>query len=122
MKIVACGLWSSLVGLRSMQPGGDFCTTLNAGERRMDTQYFALASNYTPLHPTLARLAADHDLVDKIFKGVGNDMVVPTLGVFEAARYFPITAQVTFDASDGIHTGFFQYPRTTEQLTKWLAT
>ena len=124
VKIVACGLWSSLVGLRSMQPGGDFCTTLNAGERRMDTQYFALASNYTPLHPTLARLAADR-LVDKVFKGVGNDMVVPTLGVFEenGSPYFPITAQVTFDASDGIpHTGFFQYPRTTEQLTKWLAT
>lgn len=123
VKIVACGLWSSLVGLRSMQPGGTFCTTLNAGERAVDTQYFALASNYTPRHPTLARLAADR-LMDKVFQGFGNDMVVPTLGVFETngSPYFPIVAQVTFDASDGVpHTGFFEYPRTTEQLTAWLA-
>lgn len=123
VKIVGCGLWSSLVGLRSMQPGGTFCTTLNAGERAVDTQYFALASNYTPRHPTLTRLAADR-LVDKVFHGAQNDMVVPTLGVFEGngSPYFPIAAQVTFDASDGIpHTGFFEYPRTTEQLTEWLS-
>lgn len=123
VKLLATGLWSSLDGLRSMQPEGEFGAWLNVGERSDRTHYFALTSNYTPTHKTLMRLATDR-LADRIFKGTANDMVVPTDGVFAAngSGYFPIAEQVVFGASDGVaHTSFFQYPKTTAQLSSWLA-
>jgi len=122
VKLVATGLWSGLKGLHSMQPGGEFGTWLNTGERAKDTRYFALASNYTPAAPSLVQLVSDR-LMDKVFKGAPNDLVVPTEGVFAAngSGYFPIEGQVVFDAADGVaHTGFFQYPRTTTQMDTWL--
>lgn len=122
VKLVATGLWSGLRGLHSMQPGGEFGAWLNAGDRARDTRYFALTSNYTPTHAGLLQLATDK-LADKVFKGAHNDLVVPTDGVYAAngSGYFPIEGEVVFDATDGVsHTGFFQYPKTTEHITTWL--
>ena len=122
VKLVATGLWSGLKGLHSMQPGGEFGTWLNTGERAKETRYFALASNYTPTQPSLVQLVKDR-LMDKVFKGAGNDLVVPTDGVFAAngSGYFPIEGEVVFNAVDGVpHTGFFQYARTTTQMETWL--
>ena len=123
VKLVATGLWSSLAGLQSMRPGGPFGAWLNAGERGADVRYFALASNYTPREPRLAQLVADR-LMDRVFKQVRNDMVVPTDGVYDAngSGYFPITDQLVLGAADGVaHTQFFQYPRSTAQIAAWLA-
>ena len=95
---------------------------LNSGERASDTQYFALTSNFSPTQTSLMQLAADK-LMDRVFKGARNDLVVPTDGVYAAngSGYFPIAGEVVFGAGDGVaHTGFFQYPKTTELLTKWL--
>ena len=122
VKLVATGLWSGLKGLHSMQPGGEFGTWLNTGERAKETRYFALASNYTPTQPSLVQLVKDR-LMDKVFKGSGNDLVVPTDGVFAAngSGYFPIEGEVVFGAADGVpHTGFFQYARTATQMETWL--
>jgi hypothetical protein len=122
VKLVATGLWSGLKGLHSMQPDGEFGTWLNTGERARETRYFALASNYTPTHAGLMQLATDK-LADKVFKGARNDLVVPTDGVYSAngSGYFPIAGEVVFDATDGVsHTGFFEYPKTTERITSWL--
>jgi hypothetical protein len=122
VKLVATGLWSGLKGLHSMQPDGTFGAWLNTGARERDTRYFALASNFTPTQPGLMQLAADK-LMDRVFKGAKNDLVVPTDGVFAAngSGYFPISEQVVFGAGDGVpHTGFFQYPRTTDLIAGWL--
>ncbi len=122
VKLVATGLWTGLKGLHSMQPDGEFGTWLNSGERASDTQYFALTSNFSPTQTSLMQLAADK-LMDRVFKGARNDLVVPTDGVYAAngSGYFPIAGEVVFGAGDGVpHTGFFQYPKTTELLTKWL--
>lgn len=122
VKLVATGVWSGLKGLHSMQPGGTFGTWLNTGERTKETRYFALASNYTPTQPSLVQLAKDR-LMDKVFKGAPNDLVVPTDGVFTAngSGYFPIEDELVFDEADGVsHTGFFQYTRTTTQMDTWL--
>ena len=122
VKLVAVGLYAGLKGLHSMQPNGEFGTWLNAGERQRDTQYFALASNYSPTQTSLLQLATDK-LMDRVFKGARNDLVVPTDGVYAAngSGYFPIADEVVFGAGDGVaHTGFFQYPKTTELIASWL--
>jgi pimeloyl-ACP methyl ester carboxylesterase len=122
VKLVATGLWAGLKGLHSMQPEGEFGRWLNSGERLRETRYFALASDYTPTHQSLKALAAD-TLMDKVFKGARNDLVVPTDGVYadNGSKYFPIAGEVVFSAADGVpHTGFFQYPKTTELITAWL--
>lgn len=122
VKLVATGLWSGLKGLHSMQPDGTFGAWLNTGTRERDTKYFALASDYTPTQTGLIQLATDK-LMDRVFKGAHNDLVVPTDGVFAAngSGYFPISEQVVFGATDGVpHTGFFQYPKTTELIATWL--
>ena len=122
VKLVATGLWSGLKGLHSMQPEGSFGNWLNTGTRERDTKYFALASDYTPTQAGLMQLATDK-LMDRVFNGAHNDLVVPTDGVFSAngSGYFPISEQVVFGATDGVpHTGFFQYPKTTELIATWL--
>jgi len=122
VKLVATGLWTGLKGLHSMQPDGEFGTWLNSGERARDTQYFALASNFSPTQASLMQLATDK-LMDKVFKGAHNDLVVPTDGVYAAngSGYFPIADEVVFGAGDGVaHTGFFQYPKTTGLIATWL--
>jgi len=124
VKLVAMGLWEGLAGLRSMQPGGDFATWMNVGDRARETRYFALTSNFTPAHPGLVQLATDR-LMDKVFQGAANDLVVPTEGVYAAngSGYFPIAGEVIYTAADAVpHTGFFQYPRTAEAITGWLTT
>jgi hypothetical protein len=122
VKLVATGLWTGLKGLHSMQPGGEFGAWLNTGERAGTTRYFALSSNYAPTHPGLLQLVTDK-LADRVFKGVHNDLVVPTDGVFadNGSGYFPISGEVVFGPADGVpHTGFFSHPKTTEQLVTWL--
>jgi len=122
VKMVACGLLSGLDGLRSMQPGGSFAAWLNTPGRRGAATYLALASDYTPTTASLSRLAADR-LMDRVFQGARNDLVVPTAGVGGAngSPYFPIAEQVVFGAADGVpHTGFFQHPRVIGQLLQWL--
>ncbi len=122
VKLVATGLWAGLKGLHSMQPDGEFGTWLNTGERAKDVRYFALTSNFSPTQSSLMQLAADK-LMDTVFKGAHNDLVVPTVGVYAAngSGYFPIADEVVFGAGDGVaHTGFFQYPKTTELIATWL--
>lgn len=122
VKLVAQGLWDGLDGLRSMQPGGTFCTWLAEGTQENTTRYLALASDYTPTHPALVKLLTDR-LADRVFKGARNDLVVPTDGVYAAngAPRFPIDGQVVFSDADGVpHTGFFEFPRTTRQIMAWL--
>ena len=87
-----------------------------------DTRYFALASNFTPSEPGLKQLAMDR-LMDRVFKA-GNDLVVPTEGVFadNGSKYFPIEQRFVFQGSDGIaHTGFFANRGARDKIMEWLS-
>ncbi|MCC7054404.1 MAG: caspase family protein [Gemmatimonadaceae bacterium] len=123
VKLVATGLWSGLAGLRAMQPSGDFGTWLAEGTQGHDTKYYALASDFSSARGGALGVLAEK-LAGRVFKGARNDLVVPTDGVYAAngSRFFPIDGQVVFSDEDGVpHTGFFQFPRTTAQITTWLA-
>jgi hypothetical protein len=119
-KQIAVGAVKGLRGLQSMRPGGEFARWLNVGPKG-ETRYYALASNFTPSEPGLRQLVMDR-LMDRVFKA-GNDLVVPTEGVFSdnGSRYFPIEQRFVFQGSDGIaHTGFFANRGVREKIMEWL--
>jgi hypothetical protein len=120
-KQLAVGAVKGLRGLQAMRPGGEFGEWLNRGPRAGESQYFALASDYTPATPGLKDLAADR-LMDRIFR-VRNDLVVPTDGVFGAngSGFFPIEDNVVFQGGDAVgHTGYFASPGVRDKIAEWL--
>jgi hypothetical protein len=120
-KQLAVGAAKGLPGLQAMRPDGAFAKRLNAGARAGDTRYFALTSDYTPRHAGLKRLLADR-LMDGIFKG-GNDLVVPSEGVWSAngSGFFPIDEKrVLSDGESVAHTEFFTSPGAQRQMLEWL--
>lgn len=102
--------------------------TLNRSQQRSPALYSAAAADFEPRPGRdngwlIARFGpfsplADA-LMDRVFtldgKEVGNDLVVPTDGVFAANGHpsFPIADPLRYDAADGIwHTAFFAEART----------
>lgn len=126
VKIVGHGALNGLVGLKSMHPTGAFLKRLNKGGKR-DAQYFAIAADYEPTDPTIRSLvsrAADR-LIDRIFEGVQNDLVVPELGVYDAngCDSFPIADErcFKFPGSAGVtHTTMFSRREVVDRLNAWL--
>jgi hypothetical protein len=121
VKMLAVGVLHGLPGLQSMVPAGGFLTQLNTSPVGAD-KYFALASDYTPTDPGLKAWAANR-LLDRIFQKAENDLVVPTLGVYDknGCGYFPIAEKLVYGQGDGIsHTTYFGEPRTQERILEWL--
>ncbi len=121
-KMLAVGALHGLPGLQAMNPRGAFLANFNHGAAGQD-RYFALASNYEPKDPGLRAWAVNR-LVDRVFQNAGNDLVVPTLGVYDAngSGYFPIANPVVFGPARGVwHGGFFSEPDTQQAILKWLA-
>jgi hypothetical protein len=126
VKIIGHGALSGLVGLKSMNPVGAFLKSLNKGGRR-DAQYFAVAANYEPTDLTIRSLvsrSADK-LIDRIFEGADNDLVVPEPGVYEAngCDSFPIADErcLKFPGSAGVtHTTMFGRDEVVDRLSAWL--
>ena len=121
-KMLAVGAAGGLPGLTAMQPGGAFAKGLNAGDRAGETRYFALASDYAPGAPGLRAMLQDR-LMDKVF-GAGNDLVVPTDGVFAAngSGYFPIEDRAVFSGAEGVaHTTFFESRAARDTIMRWLS-
>ncbi|HYO14678.1 MAG TPA: hypothetical protein VE685_15900 [Thermoanaerobaculia bacterium] len=121
-KQLAVGALKGLDGLQSMLPGGPFLKALNKGDRD-GKRYFALTSHYEPTVAGWKAWATDR-LLDKIFK-TENDLVVPTLGVYDknGSGFFPIEDhdRIVFEKVDGIaHTRFFGEPRVQERILGWL--
>lgn len=120
-KLLAVGAVKGLDGLASMDPGGGFQGWLNTGQAPAGVSYRALAADYEPTIPGFADFARDW-LMDKVFKA-GNDLIVPTAGVFSAnnAGLFPIDERHVFDANAGVaHTTFFSERTTQDKLLEWL--
>lgn len=122
VKMLAVGVLHGLPGLQSMAPAGPFLAGLNNSPAGAD-RYYAMASDYSPADPGLKAWAANR-LLDRVFKNVANDLVVPMLGVYDknGCGYFPIAEKLVYGPADGIsHTNYFGAPRTQEQILAWLA-
>ncbi len=130
VKMVGHGALKGLAGLASMDPRGDFLKTLNAGGTagpEGNTEYYALAADYEPKGALrqLVRTVADATL-DRVFEKAPNDLVVPTLGVFDQNGHgnFPLddARVLRIDKTkDVIHTSYFPHPDTAAALLSWLS-
>jgi len=127
VKVIGHAGLKSLDGLASMNPKGPFLGAMNAaGARARD--YYAFASNYEPTDRGLRALvtgAADK-AVDFIFREAGNDLVVPTDGVFQenGGNGFPMRDDhvFKFPPERGVmHTNFFSQPEVNKRLVEWLS-
>ena len=120
-KQLAVGALKGLEGLQAMLPRGEFLQGLNAGDKD-EKRYFALAANFEPTVPGWKSYTADR-LLDKIFEQADNDLVVPTLGVYDknGSGFFPIEDRLVFGKGDGVaHPGFFGQARAQEKMLEWL--
>lgn len=127
VKMLGHGALRGLGGLNSMHPAGAFLAGLNRRERGR-AEYFAIAANYEPTDPGLRGvvMGAADKVVDRIFGDSGNDLVVPTRGVWEAngCESFPLRADHvhSFAPGDGVmHTTFFSQGVVSAKLQEWLA-
>ena len=121
VKQLAVAAANGLDGLRSMQPDGPFLTDLNK-EGTLDTRYYALSADYEPGDTGLKSFAKDL-LFDTIF-GKGNDLVVPTDGVWDknGSSQFPVAERHVFAAAEGIqHSGFFANAAARDKILGWLS-
>lgn len=119
-KLLAVGVLRGLDGLRCMDPGSDYLGWLNSpGDA--GASYFAMAGDFEPTNPGW-KLWARNRLLDSVF-GAGNDLVVPTEGVYAAngSSLFPIERRFAYGPDDGVsHSTFFSEPRTRERILGWL--
>lgn len=122
VKVLAHGLLRGLPGLASMNPHGDFLRDLNQGPP-LDVDYFSLAADFEP-RGGLRDLVVDAG-ADVVFGRDKNDLVVPTLGVYDQNGHpsFPLAsaARHQFDDSHGVlHTNFFPHGDAQQVLERWL--
>lgn len=122
LKQLAVGAFGGLDGVMSMDPAGDYLKAFNTTPGSSST-YRAIASNYEPLRGSaLARIARNAG-TDFVFARAGNDLVVPTNGVFEVdgATGFPVADPFVFAAEEGVdHGSYFQRPEVSVKLLEWL--
>ncbi|KIQ25692.1 hypothetical protein RT97_23285 [Variovorax paradoxus] len=128
VKVIAHGALKGLDGLASMRPEGAFLGRVNASAAAAPADYFAIASNYSATDTGLRGLVAGGKdlLLDTVFGKAGNDLVVPTDGVFQknGSSRFPLDARrvLLFEPGEGVsHTTLFQNPKVSERLLEWLA-
>ncbi|MEZ2296408.1 esterase/lipase family protein [Variovorax sp. RCC_210] len=127
VKVIAHGALKGLDGLASMRPQGEFLGRVNAGTAA-PADYFAIASNYSAIDTGLRGLVAGGTdlLLDTVFGEAGNDLVVPTEGVFQTngSSRFPLDAGrvLLFEPREGVsHTTLFQNEKVSQRLLAWLA-
>ncbi|MEO8829158.1 alpha/beta hydrolase [Lapillicoccus sp.] len=122
LKQLSVGAYGGLEGVMSMNPQGDYLTQFNVTPGSSAT-YRAIASNYEPPSgAALARIARNRG-TDFVFGSTGNDLVVPTNGVFEVegATGFPIADPLVFTTSQGVdHGSYFGRPEVSVKLLEWL--
>jgi hypothetical protein len=126
LKLVGHGLLHDLAGLRAMNPSGPFLPTLNEPGSSGPT-LFAIAADFEPKAgtPWFSLTRAEDAAMDAVFEQTPNDLVVPRDGVYagNGAPGFPVPAerQLVFVPGDGvIHTEYFSFARTQQQLLSWL--
>lgn len=123
VKMIGAAALEGLPGLKSMDPDGPFLAHMNQGVGTASS-YYAMAADYEP-QGGLAEMVTD-GVADRVFGDAANDLIVPTLGVFEGSNdpAFPIPPErlLQFEASRGVdHSGFFKQPEFRTALLSWLS-
>jgi hypothetical protein len=125
IKVIGHGALTALRGLVAMQPNGAFLKKLNSGAPT-GGQYFAIGADYAPVEDGLKALVAGtvaNAVLDRVFEGTPNDLVVPEPGVFEAKAFLvPVANRLQVPSQAGvIHTTLFGYPVASIRLLDWLS-
>ncbi|WP_157018325.1 DUF7379 domain-containing protein [Cryptosporangium arvum] len=122
VKQIATGVFTGLAGLTAMDPGNPAVADANrraiGGAVRGAGWVRAVTSDFTPADGDL-RLKALNAIVDPFF-GAGNDLVVPTRGVYEAGEYRIADPFVVPAPSTVAHTAFFADARVRATIGEWL--
>jgi hypothetical protein len=123
VKQIAIGALGGLDGLTSMDPRGTFLEDDLNRSGRCQTTYRAVGSDYEPPGGSgMLRVARDA-ATDLVFRAASNDLVVPTLGAYEApgAASFPVTSRLLFAKQDAVdHSGYWNRPQFVSALNEWL--
>lgn len=122
VKEVAVAVHAGLPGLNAMDPHADYLKHLNGAKTASPATYHAVASDFEPTQPGLREWAKD-TLLDHVFGGSGNDLVVPADGVWSGNGHpsFPIADALRIPSSAGVwHSGYFRHPPVRTQLLDWL--
>ncbi|RAG81552.1 hypothetical protein DN069_32375 [Streptacidiphilus pinicola] len=119
VKQCAVGVLHGLDGLAAMDPASPTLTALNATPVPPACTVHAVASNYDPRPDAALPIRALNALVDRLFN-TGNDLVVPTDGVFQASSY-TVPDPVVLQARDAVaHSDYFQFAEVRKNLLTWL--
>lgn len=122
VKNIAAGAVNGLVGLQSMHPTGNYLRDLNGGNP--ETRFFGLASNFEP--GPGGGMAFKDRIIDTIFgSDVANDLVVPTLGVYDLGSSkgsFPLTDYHVFPTDQSVdHSAYIAKDQSRQLISTWLA-
>ncbi len=123
VKVIAKYGVTAIPGLESMDADGDFLASFNAAP--VAAEQYAIAADFTPAQGlwSLTAKAAENLLVDRVFGGAANDLVVPTAGVYEgsAGVDIPPGRRVVLPTSRAVYHGsFFSQPDVAAQIADWL--
>jgi hypothetical protein len=122
LKQLTVGAFGGLEGIMAMDPAGDYLRAFNTTPGSSAT-YRAIASDYQPVRgSSLARVARNAG-TDFVFQKAGNDLVVPTQGVYQVdgVAGFPVADPLVFAADAGVdHSSYFARPEVSAKLLEWL--
>jgi len=126
LKHVALGAVRGLDGLTAMDPKGDYLVgRLNQPAGRATSgEYLAVASDYQPPAGSPLLRVARNGVTDLVFGADGNDLVVPTDGVFTVpgAIGFPIATVLNLPPVAAVdHTSYMANQSFGASLLEWLA-
>ncbi len=115
--------YDALEGVRCMAPDSEYLQTLNHLPLPEDTPFRAMAANFEPLSTDKLLFKLANRVLDRVFEGVMNDLIVPTRSAFLRSGDFHVPAdqRIAFDSSFGIyHSGFWTQPKVASRLDDWL--
>ena len=125
LKLVVATAERHVPGLSAMGTSG-FIRALNASSKVSAAEYACVASDYEPSpardNGFLTGTFADA-IIDRVFGGEANDLVVPRDGVYAANGHasFPIERRLVFDATDHVwHSGYFAEQRALAHIMGFL--
>lgn len=127
VRIVLAKGVASLPGLAAMDPDGDELTALNGAGQDTGIELHAVAADHEPggALRSLVQSRTVDVVVDRIFGGAANDVVVPTDGAWRGSEgpLFPVPPErlLLFDDSRGVeHTNYFRQDEVRAALVDWL--
>jgi pimeloyl-ACP methyl ester carboxylesterase len=124
VKIIGCKAIGALPGLIAMDPADEWLKKLGSRQSPPYTAY-SIGADYEPTGGMLRLVRVPDSLADAVFGFAPNDMIVPAVGVYDAAATlgFPIPQErrVAFTKSEAVwHCAYIGREKTQQALLGWL--